>query len=112
MSLSVYLSAIRETNVYSAKITHNLGKMAKQVKVGKYSLYDYLWHPDALGLKVAGELILPLAVGLDILRKKPAKYKKLNSPNGWGIYEHFVLFVEKYLLACTDNPDAKIEVSR
>ena len=28
MSLDVYLTAMRKTEVYSANITHNLGKMA------------------------------------------------------------------------------------
>ena len=32
--------------------------------------------------------------------------------NGWGMYEHFVPFVEKYLEACKEYPDAVIEVSR
>jgi hypothetical protein len=112
MSLDVYLNATRKTEVYWANITHNLNKMAKKVKCGEHSLYEYLWRPDEIGVKQAGELILPLTEGLKELKKKPAFYKKYDSPNKWGVYEHFVPFVEEYLEACEQNPDAEIEVSR
>jgi len=112
MSLSVYLTATRKIEVYNANITHNLGKMAKKVKIGKDTLYEYLWHPKELYLTFAGELIEPLTKALAILKKNPKKYKKFDSPNGWGTYIHFVPFVENYLKACEENPDAEVEVSR
>lgn len=112
MSLDVHLTATRKTEVYWANITHNLGKMAGKVKVGKSSLYEYLWRPEELNIKQAGELIKPLREGLKKLKANPEKYKKFDSPNGWGLYIHFVPFVEKYLTACEENPDASIEVSR
>jgi len=112
MSLDVYLRATRKVEVYDANITHNLGKMARAVKCGEHSLYEYLWRPEEIGVKQAGELIKPLQEGLAELKAKPEVYEKYNAENGWGLYKHFVPFVEKYLTACEENPDAEVEVSR
>ena len=112
MSLDVYLSATRKTEVYSSNITHNLGKMAGKVKCGDHSLYEYLWRPDEINIKQAGELIMPLQEGLKELKAHPEIYKKYNAKNGWGLYKHFVPFVESYLTACEENPDAEIDISR
>ena len=107
MSLDVSLSAVRKVEVYSANITHNLGKMANAA-----GIYQHLWRPDELGIKQAGELIMPLRAGLELLKSDPVRFKKFDSPNGWGMYVHFVPFVEKYLDACEQNPDAIVEVNR
>lgn len=107
MSLDVYLSEMRMCDVYSANITHNLRDMA--IEAG---IYQHLWRPEELGLTKAGDLIQPLTVGLALLKSDPPRFEKFNSSNGWGLYVHFVPFVEKYLLACIENPNAEIRVSR
>ena len=107
MSLDVTLHAVRKTAVYDANITHNLGSMAEAV-----GIYKHLWRPEELGITKASELIEPLLVGLAKLVSDPDKYKAYNAPNGWGMYEHFVPFVQNYLAACEENPDAEIDVSR
>jgi hypothetical protein len=107
MSLDVYLEEIKPTEVFWANITHNLTKMAD-----KAGIYKHLWRPDEIGIKKAKELIEPLEKGLTKLKAHPDYYKHFNSPNGWGMYEHFVPFVEKYLQACKDHPDADVSVSR
>jgi hypothetical protein len=103
MSLDVKLM----TKTYSANITHNLNKMAEEA-----GIYQALWRPEEIGLYYASDLIEPLSVGLAKLVADPDHYKTFNSPNGWGMYEHFVPFVAKYLEACIANPDATIYVSR
>lgn len=103
MGLNVYL----ETENYGANITHNLGKMADAA-----GIYEHLWRPDELGIYTASELIKPLTVGLEKLKANPAKYERFNAPNGWGMYEHFVPFVEKYLRACIEFPDARVRTCR
>jgi len=75
-------------------------------------IYKHLWRPEEIGIKVAGELIEPLRDGLKKLKEDPQKYKEYDSPNGWGTYKYFVPFVEDYLNACVEYPDALIEVSR
>ena len=113
--------------VYTANITHNLGEMA-----GKAGIYEALWRPYKLDKNCpkefddytaelafeeaheyfAKDIINVLEKGLKDLKEKPDYYKQFNSENGWGLYEHFVPFVEKYLEACKENPDCLIEVSR
>ena len=103
MSLDVKLHA----EVYAANITHNLGKMAEEA-----GIYQALWRPEEIGCDYARDLIEILSEGLVKLTADPDHYKKFNSPNGWGMYIHFVPFVSKYLAACIANPDARIYVSR
>jgi hypothetical protein len=107
MSLDVYLTAVRPTEVYSRNITHNLNKMAMEA-----GIYEALWRPEEIGIVRADQLIEPLTVGLEKLKADPEHYQKFNAPNGWGMYEHFVPFVEDYLQACKENPDAEVNVSR
>ncbi len=96
-----------EEELYWAHITHNLVPMAKAVGV-----YRALWRPEEIKIKKAKDLIPLLEKGLGKLKKNPEKYKLLNAPNGWGVYENFVEFVENYLKACKTYPNAKIEANR
>lgn len=107
MSLDVSLYAVRPMEVYTSNITHNLGRMAQEA-----GIYKHLWHPEELEIKTARELIEPLKTGLDLLKSDPARFEKFNASNGWGMYEHFVPFVQEYLEACEANPDATVEASR
>ena len=87
MSLDVDLMVIQPTSVYSNNITHNLGKMASEVKLSNdLTLYDVLWHPDEHGLKFARDIADLLDDGWNILLSDPAKFKKFNPENGWGSY--------------------------
>lgn len=96
-----------EDEVYSRNITHNLNEMA--VEAG---IYEPLWRPDQIGIKTAKDLIEPLRKGLALLRSDPERFKKFNPENGWGNYEGLVDFVQEYLKACEENPDAEVSVSR
>ena len=140
MSLDVYLTRKKwisydagktlteeEEAVYDANITHNLGEMAD-----KAGIYEALWRRHRLkegynspendhkaewkfeeeNKTTAKDIIPLLEKGLADLKARPEHFEKFNSPNGWGMYEHFVPFVEKYLEACKEYPDAIIEVSR
>lgn len=107
MSLDVSLTAVRPTEVYSANITHNLGKMAREA-----GIYEYLWRPEEIGITKAAQLIGPLEEGLALLKRETDHFKQFNAPNGWGMYEHFVPFVERYLEACRENPDADVSANR
>ena len=97
----------RKRTVYSANITHNLNKMADAA-----GIYMHLWRPEEIGITKAAQLIIPLREGVNRLNADPVKFRQYNSPNGWGMYEHFVPFVEQYLAACEENPDAEVSVSR
>lgn len=107
MSLDVMLRAVREVEVYSSNITHNLGGMAEAA-----GIYQALWRPEEIGIEKAEQLIEPLTRGLERLRAEPERFSAYNSPNGWGLYKNFVPFVERYLAACIENPDAIVSVDR
>lgn len=93
--------------VFSYNITHNLSTMAD-----KAGLYTYLWRPEEFNVTKAWELIAPLESGLEILKSDPVRFRQYNPENGWGTYEGLVEFVEAYLAACREHPDAVISVSR
>jgi len=111
MSLDVHLTTKdldgNEIEAYWANITHNLGPMAD-----KAGIYYALWRPEEKGWKKAGDIVEVLEKGLAKLKARPKHYKKFDAENGWGLYEHFVPFVEKYLEACRKYPSAEISVSR
>lgn len=119
--------------LYSANITHNLTTMAE-----KAGLYKALWRPfyynsyvleymdakeiegnevledtvESLAEVRARDIIKPIEKGLKKLKAKPEYFEQFNSPNGWGMYEHFVPFVENYLEALKEFPNAYVRVWR
>jgi hypothetical protein len=107
MSLDVYLTAVRPTEVYSRNITHNLNKMAMEA-----GMYEALWRPDEINVTTAEQLVPLLETGLETLRSDPDRFKKFNPENRWGSYESLVNFVEDYLQACKENPDAEVRACR
>jgi hypothetical protein len=112
---------------YESNITHNLGKMASEA-----GIYEALWRPHRLkpnydipegdhwaefefeskSVTFAEDVIDILKKGLDDLKSRPEHFKQFNSSNGWGMYEHFVPFVEEYLKACEEYPHSIIETDR
>jgi hypothetical protein len=113
MSLDVDLMVVQPTSVYSGNITHNLGKMAAQVKLANgLTLYDVLWRPDEHGLEYAKDISELLDEGWNILLSDPYHYMTFNPENGWGTYNNLEKFVYEYRNACWDDPDAKVSVSR
>lgn len=96
-----------DTNVYSANITHNLNKMADAA-----GIYQAMWRPEEIGAVRAKDIIELLSDGLTKLRADPDKFKQFDPPNKWGSYDGLVRFAEKYLEACREYPEARINVSR
>ena len=107
MSLDITLKAMRFTEVFDANITHNLGEMATEA-----GIYFHLWRPDEIGIKKAIDLIQPLEKGLALMKAEPERFKKFNPSNGWGSYDRFIPWVERYIAACKKNPDAEIFAGR
>ena len=107
MSLDVWLTDENEDELYWGNITHNLNTMAE-----KAGIYKAMWRPEEIGATKAKDISDILQKGLNDMIARPEYYEQFNSPNGWGLYEHFVPFVRKYLKACLMFPEAKINVSR
>jgi len=117
----------RREEVYSANITHNLGMMADEA-----GIYEALWRPHRLKPKYdipesdydaeykfeednpvrAYEIIEIIEKGLDDMKARPEYYETFNSPNGWGTYKNFVPWIEKYLAALKEFPDAQVVCDR
>lgn len=93
--------------VYAANITHNLTRMANEA-----GIYGACWRPEEIGVTKAAELIPLLREGLAKLEADPRHFEAFNAPNGWGLYEHFVPWVQNYLAACEEYPDADVSASR
>jgi hypothetical protein len=113
MSLDVDLMVTKPCSVYSANITHNLGKMADAVVLsnGK-TLYQVLWRPEEHGWKTAEDIVDMLDEGWNILLADPEKFRMFTPENHWGSYEGLCEFVYQYRNACWDAPDAELSVSR
>jgi len=117
----------RQEDLYSTNITHNLGKMA-----GEAGLYEALWRPHRLkegyniaegdhdaeyefeeeNLVRAYEIIPIIEKGLEDMLARPKHYETFNSPNGWGMYKHFIPFIEQYLEALKEYPESFVDCDR
>ena len=93
--------------LFESNITHNLGSMAKEA-----GIYYHLWRPEEIGAKQAKDISESVENGLALMKAEPDRFKEFNSPNGWGMYEHFIPWIEEYLEAMKRYPNAKISVSR
>jgi len=114
MSLDVDLMITKPTSVYDGNITHNLGKMAGEVKLSNgMTLYDVLWRPDEQeGLVFARNISELLNEGWNTLLSDPEHFKQWDPENGWGNYNDLCKFVYEYRTACWNEPCAAIEVYR
>jgi hypothetical protein len=117
----------KKEEVYSANITHNLGKMADEA-----GLYEALWKPHRLkpGYNIpkddhkaeweyednnpvrAHEIIEIIEKGLEDMKARPKHYEKFNSSNGWGMYHDFVPWIERYLAALKEFPESEVVCDR
>lgn len=111
MSLSLDLkdptATYNTASLYETNITHNLRDMAD-----KAGIYYALWRPEEIQAKYAKDIIKIVESGLEDLKARPEYFKQFDSPNGWGVYENFVPFVEEYLEALKKYPESIIEVCR
>lgn len=113
MSLDIDLMVMQPVSVYSNNITHNLAKMAREVKlVNKVTLYDIMWRPDELEITHAHAIVDYLEEAWHILMSDPDYFKTFDPENGWGSYEGLCNFVYAYKNACWDNMDAELRISR
>lgn len=118
MSLDVYLTSTtpkcehcgrggEHTEHHWQNITHNLNRMASEA-----GIYQHLWRPEEIGVTKARQLIEPLRAGIALMKAEPSRFEKHSASNGWGTYEQFIPWLERYLAACEEAPDADVSVSR
>jgi hypothetical protein len=110
MSLDIYLynnycnHCGRGDAVLDSNMTHNVTPMWK-----KAGVYDALYMSH--GHK-AQEYIMALENGVADFESNYEEYKKLDSPNGWGLAKHALPFLKEVLEAFRKNPDAVIGISK
>lgn len=107
VKLTLELSGNHSHEVYEANITHNLGGMANEA-----GIYGIVWRPEENNIVKAEQMIQPLFQALREMKRDPKRFEKHNAPNGWGLYENFVPWLDRYLDACMKYPDAKVSASR
>jgi hypothetical protein len=118
--------SVENEELFWANITHNLGKMADAA-----GIYEALWRPYRLHKDYkhfdiddeeynfedsvtiyAKDIIDIVETGLRKMKDDPDYFIKFNSPNGWGSYENFVPWIERYLEALKKYPESKVIVDR
>ena len=92
---------------WGSNITHNLGAMAREA-----GIYEACWRPEEIGITKAAQLIEPLRAGIALMKSDRPRFEKHNAANGWGLYKHFLPWLEAYLAACEAHPEWKVTVSR
>ena len=118
------VSAIEERTIetdefWHGNITHNLGRMAKEVQLAErtkdgsfITLYDILWEGE-LTMKSKWLLVSLLSKAVHELDNKPTKYQMFNPENGWGTYEQLLQFTKDFLKAVINAPEGShIEIDR
>jgi hypothetical protein len=106
MGLDVWLT-VKGKEVFWANITHNLNKMASACGV-----YYACWRPEEINCTKAKHILPMLKDGITVLKADREHYEKFNASNGWGLYEHFLPWLEEYAKACDEFPEARINISR
>jgi hypothetical protein len=92
--------------VFGSNITHNLSAMAKAAGV-----YEACWRPDEHGYFKALHILPVLERGIAALQSEPERFEQYNAPNGWGTYEQFVPWLQRYAEACSAHPDAIVDAN-
>ena len=75
-------------------------------------IYEACWRPEEIGVTKAAQLIPLLREGLTRLLSHREHFEQFDAKNGWGTYKHFVPWVQQYLCACEEYPEADVSVSR
>jgi len=93
--------------LFWANITHNLNGMADEG-----GFYEAVWRPEQNGITEAKQLIPILKKAIEDMKAEPERFKRHEPENGWGNYDGFLSWLERYLEACRNYPDANVGVSR
>jgi len=109
MGIAIWLTIKIETGnepytatLYDDNITHNLAPMWR-----KAGVFDAIYNSDG---KQAGCIAKKLRKGLEKMKAKPEKFRRLNPVNGWGDYDGAIEFLSDLTDACEKYPNATIGV--
>lgn len=91
-------------SIVDYNITHNVSRMWRRA-----GCYEALYESHG---KAALDVVPALEEAVRRMRAEPDEYRKLDAPNGWGVYEQALGWLENVLADCKAYPLAVIEVSR
>lgn len=104
MSLDIYITAKRETEIYKDNVTYNLSEMYYKC-IDKEKGFKKL---DGMNCKEA----LPIINNaIQDMLNNADEYRKLNPENGWGSYEGLLSSLQEMRNCCENNPDGTISIS-
>ena len=102
--LEVDLGGPEPIEVHSANITHNVKSMWAEAGV-----YSALYESHG---QVARTVLPALKGGLKAMTDDPDRYRKMDSPNGWGTYEDAAIWIAQLIEEIERMPNAIIYVSK
>ena len=108
MSLDIYITNPQSgAENFEWNITHNLARMARELDI-----YQALWHPDTLGIDVAGDMIQHLEPAYTKLAVFGEYYDQFAPDNGWGNRQNLFELVDALLRYAKRYPECRVTVSR
>ena len=108
MSLDIYIANPQSgAENFEWNITHNLGRMADEL-----GIWHVLWHPENLGIDVAGDMIQHLEPAYTKLTVFGEYYDQFAPANGWGNRQNLFELVDALLRYARRYPECHVTVSR
>lgn len=107
MGLDIELKEVKHCTVWAIGITHDLTAMAEAA-----GLYECMWRPKECGITIASQMIEPLEKGINAMIENKVWLKTMNPENWLESYDTLFSVAQRYLAACVENHNAKVEVGR
>jgi len=98
MSVSLWITAKRDVEIYKKNITYNLSKMYYK------ALDEELGFRKLKGL-TCKEALPIINKAINDMVANADEYKKLNPANGWGSYDGLLIAFREIRNVCEENPD-------
>lgn len=89
---------------YSCNITHNISQMWRES-----GCYDVIYSDSPVPVE---EAIPVLEKAVDYFTKNKKSLERLNSKNGWGLYEDAYIFISKLLAECKKRPKTILIINK
>ena len=87
-------------------MTHNVKSMAEEAGI------EWLWvlsyYPEAVK---ASSLVPALTHAVELMTRDPDRFRRLDSPNGWGTYANFLPWLQDLLRICTESPGLNVRAT-
>jgi len=108
MGLDVYLEMKVDTGgeephffpLHDFYVTYNLSEMYREA-----GIWDVIYDCEG---KTSSDIKDAVRKGYDAMMKDPSRFRKYDSPNGWGIYDDTIEHLRKFVEALEKNPKGSL----